>query len=349
MQQFNNLTIKNARIVFFGSPEESVIVADKIFQGGCHVAAVVTKPPQPIGRKQILTPSPVANWASKHQIPILTFPVNAKQPWLFQDEVDVEKVILKYNPDLLVCADFSLKIPLPLLQHTKFGGLNIHPSLVPAYRGPAPIQWQILNGETETGVSIVKLSEAFDAGEIVAQEKEPIHPTDTTLILLHRLFTKGADLLLKILPDYFHNPQMSIAATAPASYFPRLTRDDGFVPWAILSAAIGGNPLSKTTIEQFSHQTIGKMFCKQNQSAIKPAQLVDRAFRALHPWPGLWTKIKLVVAGGQRVEKRLKILNLHLTANLTIDALQLEGKKPILGKDGQRFLEQLMQSSEVEG
>lgn len=349
MQQLNNLTISKIRIVFFGTPEESVIVLDKIFQAGYQVVAVVTKPPLPIGRKQILTPTPVAIWANEHKIPILTFQSNQQQPWLFADEQLVINEVLKYSPELLISADFTQKIPMSLVNQVKYGGLNIHPSLLPAYRGPAPVQWQILNGETETGVSLVKLADEFDAGEIVAQEKDLINPTDTTPILLTRLFSKGADLLIKILPKYLSHPHFSLFTSHfSPSYFPRLSRADGFVPWDLVKSALSNQAVSSSTIKQYNNVTIVNAWNNNFQSGLTPTSLaehIDRAFRAFHPWPGLWTKVKFNDA-----EKRMKILEVNLSDNkLNIISIQVEGKSPVTGKDAEKFLEQLRQLQELSG
>jgi len=337
MQQFNNLTIRNLGVAFFGNPEESVIVLEKLVNANCPVVCVVTKPPQPVGRKQTLTPSPVSTWATTHNLPVLTFAADTQKPWQFADEQKVTQEILKSKPDILVSADYTQKIPISLISQIKYGGLNIHPSLLPAYRGPAPVPWQILNGETETGVSIVTLAEEFDAGDVIAQEKEPLLPTYTTPILLTRLFTKGADLLVKTLPEYFAQQTkkpINLDQIKQSSYYPRLTRADGFIPWELVKTAIEGKTLTQSTIKQFNNLTIVKAWNNNKKNGLAQASLavlIDRSFRAFHPWPGIWTKVKI-----NNAEKRLKILKLHLTSNfelrtsnLRIDQIQLEGKQPL--------------------
>ena len=318
------------RICFFGTPDYSLIVLESLFAAGFPIVCVITKPPRPIGRKQILTPTPVSVWAEKNKIPVLTPQSYPNKPWLFASEDETTKQVLKFQPELLVSADYTQKIPMSLVKQVKYGGINIRPSLLPAYRGPAPIPWAIANGEKETGVSLVTLTEKFDEGIIIAQEKEQILPTDTTDSLLTKLFTKGGELLIKTISKYIQNPTANYelpTANSP-SYFPRLTRDTGFEPWENIKEAI----------------TTGK-------EAIR----IDRKWRAFHPWPGLWTKIKWAVSlakpdlasqdSEQFTEKRLKILKVHLDARrytlnalLVLDEIQIEGKEPIRGQQISQLL-----------
>ncbi len=317
----------NPTLALFGTPHYSLIVFGKLRQAGYPIVCVVTKPDQLLGRKQVLTPTPVANWARENKYLLLTPASNPEKPWLYDDPDTFSKMLWENKPELLITVDYTQKIPMNLVKQIKYGGLNIHPSLLPSYRGPAPVPWVILNGEKETGVSIVTLSQEFDAGQIVAQEKEPVLPTDTTDILLTRLFQKGAELLVGTLPKYLMSPttynvpassarldSAERAGGQPAtksSYFPRLTRDSGFEPWGKIKEAI------ETGIE---------------------AERIERKWRALHPWPGLWTLVKI-----NSLEKRLKILksNLLLTTlrlrsgqayNLQLLEIQLEGKQPISGE-----------------
>lgn len=308
------------RIAFFGTPDYSLIILNKLYRLGYPIVCVVTKPPRPIGRKQVMTQTPVALWAEKKKIPVLTPASFGGKPWIFASEKEVVTQVLSFQPELLISADYTQKIPMSLVSQIKFGGLNVHPSLLPAYRGPAPVPWAIHNGESETGVSLVTLSDKFDAGVVVAQEKEIIQPTDTTDTLLTRLFTKGAQLLLATLPKYLKSPK-SLKKTLDnlETYFPRLTRDTGFELWVNIKRAMATG---------------------------EEAERIDRKWRAFHPWPGLWTTIKLKVESLKFKEKRLKILKVHLdprpsTLNplLVLDQIQLEGKNSLTGSQAKQFLE----------
>lgn len=299
-------------ILFFGSTAESVRILHRLFQlsiGNYQlvIKGVVTQPPRPIGRNQIVSPTPVETWAKKNTIPVLSFPSDTKTPWLYENEQNVIDAIQTFKPDLLVSASYGQKIPIQTIRDAKYGGLNVHPSLLPRWRGADPVPWAILSGDHQTGVTIVTLAEKFDEGNIIAQKKIPILPTDTTPILYPKLFTLGAQLLVEALPDYLSGknkgkPQVSSQLTPGveqlhtsgiSSYARRLTKQDGFVSWQELKAAMEG----------------------------ANAETIDRKFRAFDPWPGLWTLF------GQ---KRLKILKLHIQGEkFIIDQVQLEGKNPV--------------------
>ncbi len=282
-------------ILFFGSTDESVIVLERLFKHQIsnvqlHIVAVVTQPPRPVGRHQELVPTPVEMWATKNNIPVLTFPSDSATPWLFQNEQEVIDTVQTFKPDLLVSASYGQKIPTQTIKESRYGGLNVHPSLLPRWRGADPVPWAILSGDNQTGVTIVTLAEKFDEGKIIAQKKIPILSTDTTAILYPKLFALGADLLVQAVKDLVL--QGSPQGKSPTPYARRLTKQDGFIEWNTIQKAInGGN-----------------------------AEAIDRKFRALDPWPGLWTVVN---------QKRLKILKLHLREDkLMIDDVQLEGKKP---------------------
>ena len=253
-------------IIFFGSTSDSVLVLQKLPE----VVAVVTQPPKPIGRKQIITPTPVELWAKNHSIPTLSFPANETKPWLYADEQTVIATLQPFKADLMVSASYGQKIP--------FQGVNVHPSLLPRWRGADPVPWAIYSGDHQTGVTIVRLSASFDQGMILAQEKWNITGKDTTDELRATLFSMGADLLVKNLPDIFNHSITEIPQkTEDEPYARRLTRDDGFEPW-------------------------------EKMMDPNEAERINRKFRAFHPWPGLWTNY---------VGKRLKILE-FITVPVTV-------------------------------
>jgi len=147
---------------------------------------------------------------------------------------------------------------MELIKSARYGGLNVHPSLLPRWRGGDPVPWAIVTGDTDTGVSVVTLSEKFDQGEIIAQTKIPVSHTDVSPLLRTKLFRIGADLLVDaISKKHFHGTPQE---TTGYPYAKRLTRDDGFELWEKLS-----DP--------------------------KESGRINRKFRAFHPWPGLWTRV----------------------------------------------------------
>lgn len=258
-------------IIFFGSTSDSVLVLEKL----THVIAVVTQPPRPVGRKHIVTPTPVETWAKEKHIPVLYVPSELES----------------FKADLLVSASYGEKIPTKTITDAKYGGLNVHPSLLPRWRGADPVPWAILSGDHQIGVTVITLSEDFDEGKIIAQKKLSITAKDTSDPLRTKLFEIGAQLLVEILKSIGDALQGEVLqGVAPTPYARRFTREDGFEPW---------------------------------EKIIDPNEAIriERKFRAFHPWPGLWTI---------KDRKRLKILACHLESDLLVlDQIQWEGKKPL--------------------
>ncbi len=275
-------------ILFFGSTTDSVLVVSKL-EG---VIGVVTQPPKPVGRTHVRTPTPVEIWAKEQNIPVHSFPADKDKKWLFENESDVVDRLKTLNFDTLMSASFGQKIPADLIK-TANNTYNVHPSLLPRWRGADPVPWAILSGDTQTGVTVQSISQDFDKGKILAQKKVPITDTDTSDALRTKLFTLGADLLLSVIQN--PNQQCINVSMQQPSYARRFTREDGFISWEKLLGAMNGVDASK----------------------------IDRMFRALHPWPGIWTTFR---------DKRIKILSCSYqpqTMNLEIHTVQLEGKQPV--------------------
>lgn len=296
------------KVIFFGSTSDSVIVLEKLSAVCYQLSAIVTQPPRPVGRKQVLTPTSVEIWAKAHAIPTLSFPSNPDKPWLYESEMQVIDTLQPLKADILVSACYGQRIPIQAIQAVRFGGLNVHPSLLPRWRGADPVPWAILSGDHQTGVTIVTLSETFDDGRIISQKKIPITDNDTSDAIRTKLFTIGAQLLEETLTSYTSDvkavPHIGGVKPQGYPYARRLTREDGFEPW----------------------EAIQKAFEDPEE-----AKRIDRKFRAFFPWPGVWTLLRQGY-GGQAKEQRLKILSLHLSPTpdyLLLDTVQLEGKKPI--------------------
>ena len=276
-------------IIFFGSSTDSVIVLDALNKK-YPVSCVITQPAKPVGRKKIITPTPVEMWAKKNNMPILTFKQHAEKPWLFESNEDVINSIETFKPDIIVTACFGQKIPAELTSKPLHGAINVHPSLLPRWRGGDPVPWTILAGDAQTGVTITTVTKNFDDGKIVAQKKIPVTEKITPHELRTKLFTLGAKLLLETLPDYLSGKNKGVEQKKEdVTVARRLTRDDGFIEWNEFVTALQSNDPK-----------------------------LEKKFRAFFPWPGLWTKISV---HGQ--DKRVKILKL---LPLTV---QLEGKKPV--------------------
>lgn len=179
------------RIVYLGTPDFAVLPLKKLIESGYNVVAVITNRDKPVGRKQILTPPPVKAIALENNIPCYQY-----------DKIRVEGVedLRALKPDLMITCAFGQILSQEILDMPKLGVINIHASLLPKYRGASPIHYAILNGETETGVTIMKTDIGIDTGDMIEQEKVQIEKTETMGQLFDKLSVLGADLIIKTLP-----------------------------------------------------------------------------------------------------------------------------------------------------
>lgn len=227
------------KIIFFGTPDYVLPVLEKLYRYH-EIVAVITQEPKPMGREQNLSYSPVDEWAHKKKI---------RKQFDFADLPEAQ---------LGVCASFGKIIPGFVLSHFKYGILNIHPSLLPKYRGASPIQSQIADGVTETGVTIIKMDEKMDHGPIVSKFKDQILPTDSFETLRTKLFERSADVLLELIEPYTDGKiQLKPQNHEEATFTKMVTKQDGFVD-----------------LKKDSPETI------------------ERKIRAYAPWPGVWTLTK---------------------------------------------------------
>ena len=220
------------RVIFMGSAELScdslrALLALPEFS----VVAVVTQPDRPKGRELKLHPSPVKQLALQANLPVL-------QPERARDDAFVG-ALRSLRPDLIAVAAYGQILPQSVLDLPRFGCLNVHTSLLPRYRGAAPIQWAVLNGDTETGVTIMKMAAGLDTGDILAQATTPIESTDTSATLHDRLARMGAELLVRTIPDYVAGrisprPQPADGVT----YAPKIKKQDGHIDWTQPARAI---------------------------------------------------------------------------------------------------------------
>jgi methionyl-tRNA formyltransferase len=306
--------------IFFGSTSDSVLVLDKLihfpFSDFClQFSAVVTQPPSPVGRKQTITATPVETWASDHHIPVVSFPTDANKPWLYKREEDVIHSLSTFKSDLLISASYGQKIPSDLIHMCPMGGINIHPSLLPRWRGAYPVPWTILSGDSQTGVTLITLADKFDQGLILSQQKIPVTKNDVAETLRKKLFSIGADLLIQTLPAYLSkNLKGHKQLPENATVAKRMNRQDGCIPWGLITYAMDG----KDVKPQERSGILTSVLCPLSSA-------IMRMLRALSPWPGVWSLLKI-----NNEEKRLKILEAHVeNEKLILDTVQLEGKKPV--------------------
>lgn len=212
------------RIVFMGTPEFAVPSLELLLGSEHDVVAVVTQPDRPKGRKRELTPPPVKEVALRHGLPVLQ-PERMRSP-------EAVAELAAYEPDLIVTAAYGQILPEGVLKLPRLGCINVHGSLLPKYRGGAPIQRAIINGETVTGVTIMYMAKGLDTGDMISRVEVPITEEDTSGTLFHKLSLAGAELLGRTLPDLIDGSVRAVPQEeSEATYAPNLTREDERIDW----------------------------------------------------------------------------------------------------------------------
>lgn len=181
------------RIIFMGTPDFAVGTLTALIEAGHEIVLAVTQPDKPRGRKQTLVAPPVKEAAVSRGIPVFQ-PKRVREPEALAE-------LKKYEPELIVVAAFGQLLPKELLDMPTFGCINVHASLLPKYRGAAPIQWAILNGDALTGVTIMRMDVGLDTGDMIAKEEVAIAPEDTGGTLFDKLAKAGAELLVRTIPS----------------------------------------------------------------------------------------------------------------------------------------------------
>lgn len=238
----NTNSSTNPRIIFFGTPDLAVPVFERLFVTGYVPVAVVTAPDQPVGRKKTLTPPPVKQAADARNVPVL-------QPSTLNDASFLEQFKL-LEPDVCIVVAYGKLIPKIYLDIPRSGFLNIHPSALPEYRGPAPIQGAIMDGKSETGVSIMLLDEKMDHGPIIAARSVALDPKAYYPEIAALLFDQGARLLAEeVLPQWLAGKLTPREQDhAKATFTKLLGREDGKIDWSRPVEAI------YNTIRALSHE-----------------------------------------------------------------------------------------------
>lgn len=212
------------RIVFMGTPDFAVPSLRLLTESGYEIAAVVTQPDRPKGRKKTLTPPPVKEAALSLGLPVL-------QPERMRSAEAVE-AIRQLRPELIVTAAYGQILPKAVLDIPRLGCINVHGSLLPKYRGGAPIQRSIINGEAKTGVTIMYMAEGLDTGDMISVVELPIGDEDTSGTMFEKLSLAGAKLLGETLPSIIDGTASAVPQNdAEATYAPNLTREDERMDW----------------------------------------------------------------------------------------------------------------------
>jgi methionyl-tRNA formyltransferase len=263
------------RLAFMGTPDFAVPALRSLHAAGHDIAAVYCQPPRPAGRGQALRPSPVQAAAEALGLPV-------RSPLRLKRDMDAQAAFAEMDLDIAVVAAYGLILPEAMLAAPRRGCLNIHASLLPRWRGAAPIQAAILAGDAETGVTIMRMDAGLDTGAMLLREATPIGPHTTAAELHDTLADMGARMLLRALDtDATPRPQPEDGAT----YAAKLTREDGKLDWA------------------------------------RPATELDRRIRALNPWPGTFTTLDgtvMKILGADLVEAPSAPPGMVLDERLTI-------------------------------
>lgn len=235
------------KIVYMGTPDFAVPPLAALVQNGYEVTAVVTQPDKPKGRGKTLLPTPVKEEAMKHDIPVYQ-PLKVREP-------EFVETLKKLEPDMIIVAAFGQIIPKTILDMPKYGCLNIHASLLPKYRGAAPIQQAVIDGEKESGVTIMQMGVGLDTGDMISQAVVPLAEDETGGSLFDKLAEEGAALLIRTIPSI-------VDGTAVYTKQP----EESPTPYAaMISKKMGLMDFSKSAVE------------------------LERLVRGLNPWPSAYT------------------------------------------------------------
>jgi methionyl-tRNA formyltransferase len=216
------------KILFMGTPEFSVTILDGLYQRH-EIVAVVTQPDKPSGRKKESIYSPVKRWAIEKNIRVF-------QPERIKDDFNQ---LIELKPDIIVTAAYGQFVGMKLLNSPIHRSINVHASLLPKYRGGAPIHQAIKNGEKETGVSIIYMERSMDAGDILAIQKVPILDEDTGGTMFEKLSVVGRDLILKVLDDINHNKILPIKQNhLEASYAYNITKEEEMIDFSLDATSV---------------------------------------------------------------------------------------------------------------
>ncbi|MCE5167941.1 methionyl-tRNA formyltransferase [Paenibacillus profundus] len=212
------------KIVFMGTPAFAVPSLEMLLQEGYEVDAVVTQPDRPVGRKRVLTPTAVKAAALQHNLTVW-------QPEKLRVSSTIED-IRSLQPDLIVTAAYGQILPKSVLDIPRLGCINVHGSLLPKYRGGAPIQRSIMNGEPVTGVTIMYMAEGMDTGDMISRVEVPITYADNAGTMFEKLSAAGSDLLRRTLPELIAGRAEAVSQNNDeATYAPNLKREDEQIDW----------------------------------------------------------------------------------------------------------------------
>lgn len=271
-------------IIFFGSDRYSTIVLEQLVRSDFKISSVITTPQKPKDRDHLAKPNEVEIYADMHNVKVLYYPSKKEELNNF-----ISEIINTAKPDkntVGVSASFGRIVALDVLRLFPNGILNIHPSILPQYRNVAPVPYAIALGDKETGVTVFHMDEQIDKGSTLAQTREPILSTDTSPILLNKLFMKGAKLLI----DCLRGSKGKIIETPiipePLIFTKKLTRSSGFVEWPILLRLIDNEPILSSDTEN------PLISLRLTTHPDRTKNILQDLIAALDGWERVWTIAK---------------------------------------------------------
>ena len=297
-----NMNPKALKLIFMGSPEYTLPILKDLLTSNHSVQAVFTEADKLIKRNKIVLENPIKQYCIKLNIPVFQF-TKENNKKIFEE-------VSKTKPDAIIIASYGVILPKKVLEIPPLGCINIHPSMLPKYRGPSPIPSTILNGDYNSGVTLMKLDTGMDTGPIIAQEKFLIDPSHNASDLTEKLFSLGGKLLTKILPDFASgNIQVTPQNDKKATTTLKIKKTDGLIKWSNTS------------------------------------EYIKNQIKAFTPWPGtytFWQGNRIIIHNGNEYQKNVNLKStpgtivqlsnqsigvVTSTNFLELKKIQLEGKK----------------------
>lgn len=310
-------------IAYFGSPQISVQLADSLnIPSPEKIKLVVTQPDKPTGKRLQLTPTPVKAWAMDRHLPVFDLPIRTDD-----QRAALQNFLAEHDIELGIVFAYGYIIPDSILSSLRHGCWNVHPSLLPRYRGPTPTTFPLLLGDTTIGTSLIQMNARMDEGEIIAQDEiqlnndAPQQKTQIETMLIDRAKRHIEESLPRLMSGTMvKSPQHH----ADATYTLLLRRDDGYITSEILKHALAGS-LDTTVLDVGIYARYQERNPAISLPELTPSLLVQYMVRALSPWPGVWTQIS-------HGEVKLRVKVLEATGSPTIlhhAIVQIEGKTPV--------------------
>lgn len=300
-------------IAYFGTPELSAELLKALLKNNVPISYVVTQPDKPAGKRLQITPSPVKELAVSYKIDYYDRSLSRNT------SIDLVNIFKDRTIDLCILFAYGRLITSDLLYTPQYSFWNIHPSLLPLYRGASPTTYPILLGEAQTGVTLMQMNEQLDEGDILNQQTFDIQHDMTRRDIETKSVQIATNQIITSL-KMIHNLTPTRQTHDKATYTRKISKSDGYISFSYLIAALNGSKHQENIpliIEDYYQ--VNKIATAQETI---PARIIENMYRALAPWPGIWTRVLI-----NGIEKRLKLTALHREGDsLCIDKLQLEGK-----------------------